>query len=110
MTVNTHTIYWQLGTLAAGAALTVLLLLVGHWFPWVKRLSRIQAYTSGVASILTGFALWRLLNRDWMTPAGLLLIAAVAGIAVKAAYEIDQITIRVRQAGKAERNDRELDA
>jgi len=37
---------------------TVLLLLVGHWFPWFKKLSRVQAYVYGVASILVGQAIW----------------------------------------------------
>lgn len=104
----TNTVYWQLGTLAAGATLTVLLLLIGHWFPWVRKLSRIQAYTYGVASILLGFTLWRLLNHDWQTVAGLLFIVVFAGIAVRGAYLVDQVVIQIRQAGKAERNDSEL--
>lgn len=99
---------WQVGTLAAGVLLTVLVLGIGHWFPWIHRLSRIQTYIYGVSTILAGFTTWRLLNRDWQTPVGLLTIAVAGGAAVVGAYWIDDLVLRVRQAEKATRGDNEL--
>ena len=103
---------WEFVSLIIAALLAALLLLVGHWFPWPLRLSRIQAYIFGVASIFGGFALWRALNQDWITSAGLLAICLVSGAAVKGAYALDS-TIgewqRTRnKAAKAEAMDDEL--
>lgn len=39
-----------------GIFTTIMLLLVGHWLPWFKRLTRIQAYAYGCAAILAGQA------------------------------------------------------
>ena len=87
---------------AFGAMLTLLLLAVGHWFPWPKRLTRIQAYIYGVSCITLGFSLWRLLNGDWLTTVGLWLMAIGGGIVVIAAYWIDDLTIRLRKADKGD--------
>jgi ABC-type multidrug transport system permease subunit len=100
---------WQLGILAAGAILTGLLLAVGHWFPWVRRLPRLTAYTYGVSSILIGFSLWRLLNQDWLTVAGLVIICIAGGAVVKMAYQVDHWVLTMRKAHKAEAVKRELD-
>jgi len=92
---------------AFGASLTFLLLAVGHWFPWPKRLTRIQAYIYGVTSIAVGFTLWRLLVGDWLTTVGLWLMAVGGGVVVIAAYwiddKIDEFTEQARKAEKAER-------
>ncbi len=101
-------IWWELGTLVAGALLAALVLAVGHWFPWAWRLSRIQAYVYGVVSIWLGFAAWRLLNGDWVTVVGLGVIAGAGGVTVVLAYRLDGVVRMVRQARKAEGSDDEL--
>ncbi len=55
-----------------GTTLTGLLLLVGHWFPWPRRLHRLLAYCYGVASILAGAAVWLGALGLWRVLAGLL--------------------------------------
>lgn len=102
--------WWQLGTLAAGTLLAMLILAVEHWFPWVCRLPRVQAYVWGVAALWVGFAAWRLLVGDWQSPAGLLIIAVAGGATVVLVYKIDDWVLAVRQAGKAEAGDVELGA
>jgi len=106
--IFTGTLWWQLGTLAAGALLTALVLAVEHWFPWVQRLPRVQAYVWGVAAILLGFTVWRVLNHDWQTPAGLLIITVVGGVTVVGAYRIDGMVRLARQGHKAAGCDDEL--
>lgn len=87
---------------AFGAMLTLLLLAVGHWFPWPRRLTRIQAYIYGVTCITSGFSLWRLLMGDWLTTIGLWLLAIGGGIVVIGAYWIDDVIVRLRKADKGE--------
>lgn len=99
---------WEIGTLLAGAILTALVLAVGHWFEWPRKLTRIEAYIYGVLSLLAGFALWRGLNRDWCSPLGLLLICGVGGLTVVAAYGWDSLMARSRQARRAAAIDDEL--
>jgi len=103
-----NSIYWQIGTLVAGGVLTGLLLALGHWFPWPRQLRWIHRYTYGVLAFWTGFALWRLLATDWITVAGLLIIAAAGGVTVVIAYWIDDKIARLRQADKAAATDEEL--
>ena len=52
----TTELLWEWGTLAAGALLAAMVLAIGHWFPWPRRLTRVQAYAYGVAGILAGQA------------------------------------------------------
>lgn len=94
---------FELFAFVFGAVFTVLILAVGHWFPW--RLTRIQAYCYGTASILAGFSIWRLLVGDWHTPAGLLLIAVLSGITVKLAYTTDHTIKRLQVADMYEKVD-----
>ena len=96
----------EIPAFAAGTIFTILLLTTGHWMP--LRLSRIQAYIYGTASILAGFAVWRLAKGDWLTPAGLAIIAVAGGVTVKAAYTADDVTKRVSQARMAEAADDDL--
>lgn len=107
--ICTQSIYWQIGTFAAGAVLTALLLAIGHWFPWPHPLSRIRCYVYGTASIWAGFALWRALNGDWITFTGLLVIAGVGGATVKGAYKLDEWVRQIRQSRKAAAADDELE-
>ncbi len=92
--------------LAAGTAITALILTTGHWMP--AKMSRLGRYAYGVSAIITGFAIWRIPLGDWQTPAGLLLISMVGGAAVWAAYKADHVKIRMSQAAKAESVDDEL--
>ncbi len=87
----------------AGAALSALLLLIGHWFPWPRQLHRLEAYVYGVACILGGFALWHLQVNGWHAVLGLTVIAVVSGLAVFAAYGVDWVVAMIRKAWKAER-------
>jgi len=98
----------EVGRLVSGAVLTALLLAVGHWFPWVKPLSRVHAYIYGVGAIVAGFALWQLLSGTWMTVVGLLIICGAGGGTVIVAYRVDGVVKRLRQAHMAERGDDEL--
>ena len=108
MSFYIHPTVWTLGTLVGGAMLTALILAVGHWFPWVKELDKIPCYIYGVASILLGFTLWRLLNLDWETPVGLFAICCAGGSMVIGAYRIDAWVRAIRKARKAEAIDEEL--
>ena len=85
-----------------GASLTTLLLAVGHWFPWPRRLSRLQAYVYGVSAIGLGFTIWRGLDGDWWHVAGLWVLAGLGGAVVFLAYWLDDIVIRLRKAEKGD--------
>jgi hypothetical protein len=105
MNFTIQPVAWQIGTLALGALLTMCLLIIGHWFPWVTELPRVKAYVYGVSSILAGFALWRFLNSEWVTVAGLAAICCAGGGVVMWAYQRDEHVRRIRQALKAEAED-----
>ena len=94
---------WQVLSFVIGAALTALLLAIGHWFPWLKTLTRIQAYIYGTASIQAGFTVWRLLNGDWLTALGGWVIAIAGGTVVLLAYRRDCQVLTQRQARRVER-------
>ena len=93
--------------LIPAVALSVLLLAVFHWFPWVHRLPRLWAYRIGVACLWCGFALWRGIMGDWVTPLGLAAICVLAGYAVTCFYwiddQLDDIGIDSRKARRGER-------
>lgn len=99
---------WELGTLILGGTVTVTMLLVGHWAPWVDRLSRIKSYTYGTFWIWAGVALWRVLNGDWRTAVGSFLIVGAAGATVVLTYRIDRLVKAIRKARKAESVDDEV--
>lgn len=94
--------------LVGGVVLTALLLAVGHWFPWLHRERKLRNYAYGTASIIAGFALWRLLAGDVVSVAGLLIIAGAGGLVVIVAYWIDDRARELRQAQMAARADDEL--
>lgn len=96
-------VWWLVASV--GVALT---LAVGHWFPWVKRLSRVHAYVYGTATIWLGFMVWRGFAGDWVTPVGLAGLCVVGGATVVLAYRIDAVVLAVRQAQRAEASDDEL--
>lgn len=99
---------WRWGTLAVGMLVTMLALGVGHWFPWVRRLTRIEAYVYGGASLWLGFAVWQFLNGDWESVVGMIVIDVAGWLAVVGAYKLDGIVRRIRQAHNAEVVDDEL--
>ena len=90
-------------SLYAGTGLTVLLLLVGHWFPWPRPLSRLWAYAYGVGSILAGLAVWLLVSGQYVVMLGVALVAVAGGVAVVVAYQIDHIVRLMRMGWRAER-------
>ena len=94
--------YWPLLSLGIAMTITALALAVEHWFPYVGRLARLQAYTVGTVTLWMGFSLWRLMNGDWQTPLGLAAICATGGLTVIVGYKIDHWVKRIRQAGMAE--------
>jgi MFS family permease len=94
--------------LIIGVVLTALLLAIGHWFPWLDRNRRIRNYSYGTASIIAGFAVWRLPAGDWVSVVGLLLIAIVGGLVVIGAHEADRTQQQIRQARMAGMSDDEL--
>lgn len=74
--------------LTQGMVVTGLLLAVGHWAPWPRKLHRLLAYSYGCASILAGQALWLLpAHADaWW---GLVGFAVAGGAATAGCYGID---------------------
>lgn len=74
----------------AGLILTMLLLLIGHWFPWPVKLHRLCAYVYGCVCILLGAAVW-LLGEQPALWRGLCGLTAGAGLATGAGYLIDWI-------------------
>ncbi len=100
--------YWVAILWCVAALISALLLAVQHWFPYVRRLTRIQAYVLGVIALWLGFAFWRCMVGDWVTPLGLLGISMVGGGVVWAAYTIDEFSRRARQHRRLERHDDEI--
>jgi len=87
----------------AGIGLTVLLLLVGHWFPWPSRLPRLWAYAYGCTSIGSGIALWLGVSGQWRVFAGIVSIGCAGGLAVILAYQVDNLVRLIRMGRRAER-------
>lgn len=87
-----------------GVALTSLLLMVGHWFPWPVKLHRLAAYTVGSGSVLAGAALWLLLSDKASVLLGLLVLYAVAGATTVLTYVIDN-ALRARVLHKVLSNE-----
>ena len=98
----------NIGSFITGTMITVLLLLVGHWFPWVTRLTRLQAYVYGLASVLIGLTIWKGTVGDWITVAGLWILSLIAGCSVVGAYKLDELIVAARKGHKAEAADARL--
>lgn len=84
--------------LATGGSISLLILLVGHYFPWHKLwhklleqpLNRLWPYCYGSTSCWVGFSYWRYFGaNDLLTPLGLMIIYIVSGLTVGAAYWLD---------------------
>ena len=115
----TNLLIWLEWTgLACGVLVTMTLLAIGHWFPWIRPLSRIGRYIYGVSSIIAGFTAWRVVFgalaalcglAEWsfvlnelVIPGGLLVISSAGGAVVIWAYRRDELARRVRQARRGE--------
>lgn len=76
---------------AYGLTTTVLIISIGHWFPWPRRLPRLAAYSYGTASILIGAAIWLGFQARWHELAGIIIIACAGGLATAFCYGIDAL-------------------
>jgi hypothetical protein len=76
------------GNIRLGLAVTItaLVLAVQHWFPWWRKLRRLEAYTLGTAAVLAGQGVYLGFNRAWRK---LALIAGLGGLVVFGAYLYD---------------------
>jgi len=92
----------------AGLGLTVLLLLVLHWFPWPSRLPRLWAYAFGCLGIAAGIAVWLGTSGQWRILGGIVAIGCAGGIAVILAYQVDHIVWLIRMGWKADKMAKEL--
>jgi hypothetical protein len=72
----------------AGLTVTGSLLAAEHWFPWWRKLHRLEAYTLGVLAILLGQGIWLKFDQRWRRSAA---FAAIAGAVVYAAWGYDTI-------------------
>lgn len=95
--------------LIVGCGTTIALLVIGHWFPWIERLKRLEAYVYGVASIIAGVAVACIGTGDWWPLWQLLAICLAGGVSVFGAYGWDAVRLYRAKARKAERLRREED-
>lgn len=80
-----------------GLVLTALLVLVGHWFPWPRRLPRLAAYAYGTAAILAGVSVWLMWSKLSDILAGVWAFAIVGGVATSLAWLTDWLmNLRIR--------------
>jgi len=80
--------------LAFGLSTTALVLLVGHWAPWPRKLHRLVAYSYGVASIYLGLFIYLGWGPTFWT---LCAFPAIGGVAVGFAYAVDWLlNLRVK--------------
>lgn len=91
-----------------GVLCTVLLLAVEHWFPYTRELTLIEKYVMGVLALWFGFAIYRVLVCDLVTPAALLVICMAGGATVVLGYWLDDHKRNAAQARAAEAHDDEL--
>lgn len=91
--------------LAFGLTVTGLALLVGHWFPWPRRLHRLAAYCYGVASIGVGTAIWLGLRGEWVLLGELVLFAVVGGLATAGGYGVDWLLNQWQRSRLDERDE-----
>jgi hypothetical protein len=75
--------------LLLGLVAMALLLIVGHWFPWSRRLHRLVAYTWGVASIGVGVTIWLGRQEQWTLLAELAFFVGSAGAVTAGCWLVD---------------------
>lgn len=89
-----------------GLVISALLLAVGHWAPWPRRLHRLAAYVYGVASILAGQAIWLISHGRLDIWLGLVAFSVAGGFATGLAWFIDwALNARIRIQVANERHD-----
>ena len=72
----------------AGIGGTVLLLALQHWFPWPRKLKRLEAYTIGTATVWLGVGM----ALQWSPLFWRLAVIPVAGgIGVAIGYAVDKL-------------------
>ena len=74
---------------ALGIVVTIAALSTGHWFPWPRKLRRLEAYAYGTISIFAGIWTWLLLSDQWQLALALAAFPAAGGAVVILAYAID---------------------
>jgi len=85
-------------TYVFGLTVTALILLAAHWFPFPRKIHRLEAYCIGVAAILAGQAIWLCCAGEWRLWLALTAFAVVSGAAVGGAYAVDALLkYRVRK-------------
>ena len=84
--------YW------GGLIITALLLVGGHFFPWPRRLGKLQAYTYGILAIYAGLLFWLGSGPLFWQMLG---FPVVGGLTTLLSYHYDKhrnLTIRARIA------------
>jgi len=74
-----------------GLTVTALILLAAHWFPWPRKIHRLEAYCIGVVAILAGQAIWLCCGGEWKLWLALASFSIVSGVAVGGAYAVDAL-------------------
>jgi hypothetical protein len=72
-----------------GVLTSVFLLLIQHWFPWPRKLHRLETYCLGVGAILAGVYVWMSRAgqiRQWVE---LFAFCVISGFAVSGSYLLD---------------------
>ena len=72
-----------------GLVVTISLLFIQHWFPWPRKLHRLETYMLGVGAILAGVYVWMLRAgciEQWIE---LFVFCLVSGASVCISYLID---------------------
>ena len=81
-----------------GLTVTALILIAAHWFPFPRKLHRLEAYSIGIAAILVGQAIWLCCAGEWKLWMAIAAFSVVSGAAVIGAYAIDTLLkYRVRR-------------
>ena len=72
-------------------AITAMLELILHWFPWPRTLPRVVAYVLGVAGILLGCGLWLIPTGRGSLFLGLVAMCVAGGIGTVVGYAVDWV-------------------
>ena len=81
-----------------GLTVTALILLAAHWFPWPRKIHRLEAYCIGIGAILAGQAVWLCCKGEWRLWLALTAFSVAAGTVVGGAYAVDALLkYRVRR-------------
>ncbi len=73
-----------------GLTTAALLLLLEHWFPFVRKCHRLVNYVMGSTAILIGIAVWLGIEGKWIFILKIAAFYLVGGLAVAAAHLYDK--------------------